>query len=665
MTESVYTTEQALEELIQNYEDNDGEEPGLELQSFSGNDPISSSSSENESDQAMDVQPQCYRKRNYATRSQRLVRSLKSALNSDNYDEISTAETTKLYTSFLEKPSSRAKTISWVNEKRTAVGRQSRASVILGNPGPTGTAVSATTNLQSWELFFSQSILERIVRYTNKRIQTARRSFQNPSASLSSFTRDTDDIEIRAFIGLMYIRGFAGMNNHDVAHLYDPLLGPPHFGATMSKNRFQFLYACITFDDFASREHRWKHDRFAAIRELFETFNRNCSTHVVPEEYLCIDETLYPTRNKISFKQYNPSKPAKYGLLFKSINAVTYTYTHCMIPYCGKPTEDETAYYVSGVEGAVKYLVQNLQKHVDLQGRNITFDRLYTSVSLAQWLLTHNITCVGTLQCNRRGIPSEVKDTKERELLSYQCFWESTQNQLVLHSYVVTTKSSGRRNVLLLSTVQPILGVTKDDGKKKPAIYKLYDFTKGGTDVMDHRIGNYTSKAKSNRWTLTAFAYILDVCRVNASTVLALNKKIDPRKQDSYNFGTDLALSLIRPHIQRRPLAGLQKNIKNKMFLLLGQSEAESRPSQGRQIRDTFMAGLQDDIHPKKRSAQSSRSRCVSCVNEIIGPEYRKKLQSLSRNRNQCQICEESMCTNHTVQMCKQCFRSLKENSQQ
>ena len=30
--------------------------------------------------------------------------------------------------------------------------------------------------------------------------------------------------------------------------------------------------------------------------------------------------------------------------------------------------------------------------------------------------------------------------------------------------------------MLILSTVEPILGVTKDDDKKK-----LYDFTKGGT----------------------------------------------------------------------------------------------------------------------------------------------------------------------------------------
>lgn len=35
-----------------------------------------------------------------------------------------------------------------------------------------------------------------------------------------------------------------------------------------------------------------------------------------------------------------------------------------------------------------------------------------------------------------------------------------------MHSYVVKNKSSGMRNVLMLSTIQPILGVTKDDQKK-------------------------------------------------------------------------------------------------------------------------------------------------------------------------------------------------------
>ena len=102
--------------------------------------------------------------------------------------------------------------------------------------------------------------------------------------------------------------------------------------------------------------------------------------------------------------------------------------------------------------------------------------------------ISHNITFVGTLQSNRRDIPIEVKYVAERERFSCQCFWESSENRLVLYSYVFPTKSSGQRSVLLLSTVELILGVRLDDDKNKPAICKLYDFTKAGMDVMEHRI---------------------------------------------------------------------------------------------------------------------------------------------------------------------------------
>ena len=95
---------------------------------------------------------------------------------------------------------------------------------------------------------------------------------------------------------------------------------------------------------------------------------------------------------------------------------------------------------------------------------------------------------MGTLQSNCRGIPDAIKQTNGQEPFSYKYFWASEKGRLVLPSYVVKTESTGLRNVLLLSTVQPILGVSQNP-KKKPAIYKLYDYTKGGTDIIDQRMG--------------------------------------------------------------------------------------------------------------------------------------------------------------------------------
>ena len=69
--------------------------------------------------------------------------------------------------------------------------------------------------------------------------------------------------------------------------------------------------------------------------------------------------------------------------------------------------------------------------------------------------------------------------------LSTKTFWEETKPHLTVTSYVVKPKSTSKQNVLVLSTMQPILGMIRDDGKKKSAIIELYDFIKGRTDVVD------------------------------------------------------------------------------------------------------------------------------------------------------------------------------------
>ena len=194
-------------------------------------------------------------------------------------------------------------------------------------------------------------------------------------------------------------------------------------------------------------------------------------------------------RNQVSFKQFNPSKPSKYGLLFKPINDARYPYTFITAPYSGKPVGDAGEFYISGCDEIVKSLISRLEKSTDLKGRNISFDCLYTSIPQCKWLLERQITSVGTLKTNRRGIPDEFKSLEGRVEFSYKVLWEMPSKRLVLHSYVVKKKSSGLRNVLMLSSVQPLLGVIKDDDKFKPAIYTLYDFTKGGTNIVDQTVG--------------------------------------------------------------------------------------------------------------------------------------------------------------------------------
>ena len=148
-----------------------------------------------------------------------------------------------------------------------------------------------------------------------------------------------------------------------------------------------FINSNIRFDDSDTRSDKIEHDRFAAFRDFYEMFNERCSAVLHPDAYLALDETLYGCKNQIAFRQYNSSKPQKYGLLFKSINAVQYPYTFRSVVYSGKPVGEPGPYYISGIMPIVQSLITKLSENVDMRGRNITMDRLYTSYELLRWML--------------------------------------------------------------------------------------------------------------------------------------------------------------------------------------------------------------------------------------------------------------------------------------
>ena len=51
---------------------------------------------------------------------------------------------------------------------------------------------------------------------------------------------------------------------------------------------------------------------------------------------------------------------------------------------------------------------------------------------------------------------------------------------------------------------------------------------------------------------MNAFSYVLEICRVNASTMYAMNNDLQPRHIKFVDFEFELAMSLIRPHIEQR-----------------------------------------------------------------------------------------------------------------
>ena len=75
----------------------------------------------------------------------------------------------------------------------------------------------------------------------------------------------------------------------------------------------------------------------------------------------------------------------------------------------------------------------------------------------------------------------------------------------------------------------------------------MHDFTKNGTDIINYKMGFYSVKMTTDRWTIVSLAYLLNTVHVNVCSVYAINNGLDPKKHNSFDFGLQLAKSLVTP----------------------------------------------------------------------------------------------------------------------
>ena len=96
----------------------------------------------------------------------------------------------------------------------------------------------------------------------------------------------------------------------------------------------------------------------------------------------------------------------------------------------------------------------------------------------------------------------DTKDRHDKSTVVWHKVDPSTP-YLTISSYQVRTKSKGDKIVLLLSSYPeiPTLGLTTDDSHFKSMAYKVYDFTKIGTDVQGN-ILNYACHKKNKHYCI-------------------------------------------------------------------------------------------------------------------------------------------------------------------
>lgn len=493
--------------------------------------------------------------------------------------------------------------------------------------GPTAFAANHCTDILSTFLSFMNPIENEILRMTNLfGVQMYKDNWDNVDCS-----------ELRAYFGLLLLAGVFRSYGEETSELWDDGTGRAIFRATMSRDRFQKITRCLRFDNRADRNERRARDKLAPIRTVYDKWNRNLRRLYNPGEHITVDEQLVPFRGRCPFKQYIPSKPARYGIKIWAACDSDNAYIWNTDVYTGRAPN--TRPEVNQGKRVVLQLTENLQ------GRLVVTDNFFTSHELAVELLRRGMTLLGTVRKNKTFVPLKLLDMKKKPP-TYSEFLFDNQNKISMVSYV----PKKNRFVLLLSSAHMSRNVSADS-HQKPIMIMDYNKYKGGVDQADHMIGTYTCKRKINRWPAALFGYILDASSLNAFIIHSI---INPQWNQNKAFKRRLFLkelgnALVRPHmVNRKQLphgrfaAAFLTQIreptasKSREQFTTPSSTSTERFTTPRPSTSTERSAL---TSPSPKVAKKSRARCAFCPYNKSGNKYSKY----------CNKCGRAMCPSHSV----------------
>ena len=281
----------------------------------------------------------------------------------------------------------------------------------------------------------------------------------------------------------------------------------------MSRERYAKIMKHLRFDDFQRRRQRRESDKFCLISEVWNSFIENCKKYYVPNFDLTIDEQLFPCKTRCPFIQYMANKPDKFGIKFWLLADAQTKYLCNRKPYLGK---DPARSRCTDLLGDV---CLNLLQPYFGKGYNVTTDNYFTSLKLAEELMTKKTTILGTIRKQRREVPNTESLIKDKLLHDSQIFSSPSDCSLTVY------KAKKKKIVCILSSTHKHVKVDEGHKKKLPETVQYYNKSKVGVDVLDQMARYHTCKSSSRQWPVAVFFNILDSACINSFIIYSLVTK--------------------------------------------------------------------------------------------------------------------------------------------
>ncbi|XP_015189681.1 PREDICTED: piggyBac transposable element-derived protein 4-like [Polistes dominula] len=285
----------------------------------------------------------------------------------------------------------------------------------------------------------------------------------------------------------------------------------------MSRNRFEELLSNL---HFANNETIVQNNRLGKVLPLVDILMVNYQKVFSPGKDIIVDETMVPWRGRLVFRQYIQTKSHKYGVkLFKLCSTKGYTWS--LKIYSGRDTGGKRK--VGIAESVCTELADKLLK----EGRTLFVDNFYTSYELALKFLNSKTHVVGTIQRNKKNMPSCVMSypLKKGEMVARED-----------PNGIVVLKWRDVRDVTILSTKNPPIMTPSSNSswrgrptKMKPLAISEYNIGKSGIDRSDQMVSYATNIRKTIKWYRKLAIYLLlGTTIVNAQYSTQKKKTVSP-----------------------------------------------------------------------------------------------------------------------------------------